>query len=90
MCHNWMNPIYLCKGKSNQEGGHISALMAHWQYAEESLQQVEFILMTPFLPDVGAALAYLGSAERPLLDADLQRSYANDVISLQNCSSLSS
>lgn len=43
MCHNWMNPIYLCKGKSNQEGGHISALMAHWQYAvwqycKESLQ----------------------------------------------------
>lgn len=46
--------------------------------------------MIPFLPDVGAALAYLGSAERPLLDADLQRSYANDMISLQNCSSLSS
>lgn len=46
--------------------------------------------MIPFLPDVGAALAYHGSAERPLLEADLQHSYANDVISLQSCSSLPS
>lgn len=46
--------------------------------------------MISFLPGVDAALAYLGSAERPLLDADLQHSYAKDVISLQSCSSLPS
>lgn len=45
--------------------------------------------MTPFPPVVGAALPYKNSAERPVLDADVQHSCASSVICSQSCSSLS-